>query len=293
MGGWLITLSSLAIAFANYQIPNCKKVFQNPVATFDLSALYKPDGSYTADDQYRFSSDLSRPFTYFFNVCGDVSELTENKLCVNDDGDNTAAAYQHVNGTIINEKKEECWQLGKAEEPKWSYIAGDNAGVGVSLTYEDGAPCRDSPTKKRNFTIEFSCMHEASAKPPVSAVYENQFCEYKVTFGTIWACPLECHTSDHSSVCGGHGICAVDTGTHKSRCFCNRGKGGVDCTQDVDDSPPSAHKTTTILAVVVLILLSALFAVAYILYVRIKKLNADDNPYGQFNDQVPLSASDQ
>jgi len=39
------------------------------------------------------------------------------------------------------------------------------------------------------------------------------------------------------------------------------------------------------LVTIVILLLMALFALAGVLYVRIKKLNSDDNPYGAFDDQ--------
>lgn len=43
---------------------------------------------------------------------------------------------------------------------------------------------------------------------------------------------------------------------------------------------------------IVLVLLVALLAIAGLLYRRIKKLNSDDNPYGAFEDQVPVNAAD-
>jgi len=182
-------------------------------------------------------------------------------------------------------EKKDCFALGLVKDPVWTYVSGDNAAVGVQLTYGAGVPCRDAPGKDRKFTIEFSCVHELTALPPVSTVHEDQFCEYKVTIESIWGCPTECHSADHSGVCGGHGICAVDTGTKRSRCFCNSGKGGSDCTQDVDRETASSGKVTAILVTFVILLLMALFGLAVVLYVRIKKLNSDDNPYGAFDDQ--------
>jgi len=162
--------------------------------------------------------------------------------------------------------------------------------VGVKLTYGSGIPCRDAPGKARKFTIELSCVHELSALPPVSTVHEDQFCEYRVTIESIWGCPTECHSSDHSGVCGGHGICAVDTGKGRSRCFCNLGKGGPDCALDVTPDTGSSGKVTAILVTIVILLLMALFALAGVLYVRIKKLNSDDNPYGAFDDKHAKSS---
>jgi hypothetical protein len=41
---------------------------------------------------------------------------------------------------------------------------------------------------------------QATALPPISTVYEDDFCEYKVTMESIYGCPMECHTSDHEHV---------------------------------------------------------------------------------------------
>lgn len=276
----------------------CTKDFKNPVASFDLSKLYKETGYYFANDTFMLAKDLvnERPFTYYFNVCGDVDEPDEEKLCHTDFDGTMSAAYQHVNGTKINGYKDECWSLGRAEAPEWSYVSGDNAAVGVQLKYAQGGDCRDSPGRERSFIIEFVCVHEATALPPISTVYEDDFCQYKVTMESIYGCPMQCHTSVHNKVCGGHGICAVDTGTKVSRCFCNEGYTGTDCltkTTDGLDAPPSTTSVTSILVTFVILLLIALFAIAGVLYVRIKKLNNDDNPYGAFEDQVPISASDE
>lgn len=255
----------------------CQKAFQSPTATFDLSKLNIPAG-YNSTDVYFRSSDHSRPFTYFFNVCNSTTLPPE---CT---GDKNTAAYQIVNNSLTN-RTNECYPLGSAAEAHWTYVSGDNAAVGVQLTYYAGAPCRDMPGSNRKFTIEFACVHELSALPPVSTVHEDQACAYKLTIESIWGCPTECHSADHSGVCGGHGICAVDTGTKRSRCFCNAGKGGPDCTLDVEVETGSSSKVTAILVTFVILLLMALVALAGVLYVRIKKLNSDDNPYGAFDDQ--------
>lgn len=273
----------------------CRKQFDVPKATFDLSALYQEKGRYLANDTFMLAKDLSRPYTYFFNVCGDVDEPDEVAMCHQNFSGTTSAAYQRVKGTDVNGNKDECWALGRAESPEWTYIPGDNAAVGVQLKYTGGGKCRDSPGKDRSFVIEFACIHEATALPAISTVYEDDFCEYKVTMESIYGCPLECHSGDHDKVCSGHGICAVDTGTRVSRCFCNEGRTGDDCmteTTDGLDQPPSSYSPTGVLVALTIILLLGLIVLAGVLHLKIKKLNADENPYGAFEDQMPMSARD-
>lgn len=291
LGLYLSALPAVVLS----EMQTCVKIFDKPKATFDLSALYQANGRYLANDTFMLAKDIQRPYTYFFNVCGDVDEPDEVAMCHNGTSLHTAAAYQHVNGSLSNGNKAECWPLGQAEKPVWSYIAGDNAAVGVQLAYEGGQDCRDVKDKQRKFIIQFSCIHEATALPPISTVYEDDMCEYKVTMESIWGCPTECHSEDHLTVCGGHGICAVDTGSLESRCFCNEGFTGPTCnavTKDGVDLPPPTGSVTSVLVVLVCLLLVALLGFSGVLYVKIKKLNAEDNPYGAFEDQVPISARD-
>jgi flagellar basal body-associated protein FliL len=58
----------------------------------------------------------------------------------------------------------------------------------------------------------------------------------------------------------------------------------------VEPETGSSGKVTAILVTIVILLLMALFALAGVLYVRIKKLNSDDNPYGAFDDQHAKSS---
>lgn len=284
-----VILSFLPVIVWSAEIP-CKHQFvDGPKATFDLSNLYLEDKAtpYMANDTYRFAQDLKRPFTYFFNVCGDVAEPDEVELCHTNFGGKTAAAYQHIPGNDQNKGEHECYSLGRAEAPEWKYIDGDNAAVGVQLKYTQGSACRDAAEeeKERSFIIELACVHEATALPFISTVYENDLCEYKVTMESIYGCPMECHTPSHDKVCAGHGICAMDTGTHQARCFCNAGFDGETC-EGLTTAVPKPQSSTHILSVLtgfVVVLLIGLLALAAVLYIKIKALNSGDYAYGQMN----------
>ena len=45
--------------------------------------------------------------------------------------------------------------------------------------------------------------------------------------------PIECHPNNKGQICSGHGICMTDESIEASRCFCNSGFKGEDCSKDV------------------------------------------------------------
>merc|ERR1712130_738914 len=102
----------------------------------------------------------------------------------------------------------------------------------------------------------------------------------------------ECHMNNHEKLCNGHGLCSIDPAPeiNKARCFCNKGKMGRDCTLEYKE-PPKPTNVTGILTAFVITLLVLLIALATLLYIKIKSLNSDQNPYGAFEDQSPVTAA--
>lgn len=264
----------------------CLWTSENPRATFDLTKLIMTEPRhYKAEDIY---AGVARPFWYYFNVCEDVEEPETDPAGICGDTTNVGA-FQVINKTNHNEA--ECVELGKVSEYKWDLIDGDNALMGVTLTYLYGKKCHTG--KERSFRINFKCTKLATTLPEISYVSEQgEWCQYEVDIETIHACPLECHLTSHDQLCNGHGLCSIDTSPeiNAARCFCNKGKQGDSCSQDFKE-PKQTTNVTGILIGLVIGLLVLLTAVSILLYVKIKALNADNNPYGAFEDQQPVSAS--
>jgi hypothetical protein len=294
VGAALVGLASMGLVEA---APQCRTVFSAPQATYDLSPLMKEHEHYFTKDAFE---DAGRPFYYYFNICDDTEEdrlplPPEDKNLCKAPGEAAtayAAAYQIINGTK-DHPYGECYRLGMASDMKWNLLDEADARVGVQLVYENGGLCPvGDGTKKRSFAINFRCIEEGTSLPPVSSVeegVEDDFCEYEVTVESIYGCPRECHQTDHSQLCSGHGVCAIDQTIGAARCFCNTGRGGDNC-EGAAEPPPEGSSATSVLMTLVIILLVALLGLAAVLYIKIKRLNTEDNPYGAFEDQVPNSS---
>ena len=74
--------------------------------------------------------------------------------------------------------------------------------------------------------------------------------------------PIECHPNSKGQICSGHGICMTDESIEASRCFCNTGFKGEDCSKDVGLSMTD-YVLIVDIAMVVVILLT--------MYVEVKK----------------------
>mmetsp|Transcript_24460 Transcript_24460/g.34533 ORF Transcript_24460/g.34533 Transcript_24460/m.34533 type:complete len:302 (-) Transcript_24460:37-942(-) len=288
-------VSLLGVAHA--ETDQCKPQFTEPVAaTFDLSSLIQgANKAIMANDTYYNSLANPRPFRYFFNVCDKLNDPHDENICSEKMTADTSA-FQIIDAA--GEKKEECMTLGQTEMRNWDLIdaENDNAAVGVKLTYKGGTECASASEGAekvyRSFAINFRCVSGPTTLSPISTVSETNKCEYDVTMTSIYGCPLECHSDDHNTLCNGHGVCAVDKSLKAARCFCNSGWSGDKCTDEseVEEGDESNSATSTLMTFAIIFLI-ALLGLAYVLYVRIKKLNADDNPYGAFDDQIPHTAS--
>jgi len=263
---------------------SCTWASENPKATFDLSSLIMTEPKhYRAEDTY---AGASRPFWYYFNICEDVEEPETNPPTICENLKN-AAAYQVINETEHNSAA--CVELGKITEYKWDLIDGDNALMGVSLTYMNGKKCKSG--KARSFKVNFKCTKLATSLPMMGVVVEEG-CDYSVDIETIHACPLECHMTSHEHLCSNHGLCSIDITPeiNGARCFCNEGKQGDVCDQEYKVKGSSTNVTGILIGFVIGLLI-LLMGLSVVLYIKIKALNADTNPYGAFEDQEPVTAA--
>lgn len=271
----------------------CTYSHGSPKATFDLGPLAKSVGSYMTTDTY---ARLTRPFDYYFNVCEGV-KTSPYKKCEEYDQLGSVTAYQIENGTIANGNKKRCYALGVKEKQTFEIIDSvetkNNAFLGVRVKYEGGTRCRKEGDTGRTFSINVRCVKEATTLKQLSSVSEDldEGCGYEVDMYSIYGCPTECHTSSHDKLCSGHGVCGIDTESNRARCFCNTGWTGDGCADEQDVTPgTSSASVNTTLIVFVVLLLVALLGLSYVLYGKIKALNADDNPYGALDDQNPQTA---
>jgi len=281
----------LLLAIVNGDVDQCTPSFVKPVkASFDLKGLIKGvNQAIKGNDTYYSSSINPRPFRYFFNVCEKLNDPHDEGLCTKNVSSDTSA-FQIIDG--VGDQKDKCMTLGKTQEREWELIdaENDNAAVGIKLTYKGGTACGED--KFRSFSINFRCVESGSTLAPISTVSEQTTCEYDVTMASIYGCPLECRSGNLLTTCSNHGVCAVDKSAKKARCFCNKGWSGKLCEDESEESEgDKSNSVTSTLVVLAILLLIALLGMAFILYRKIRKLNEEDTPYGQLQDQMPHTAS--
>jgi len=272
-------------------ITACTYKHSSPRASFDLTSLKKKTGFYFAKDTY---ARTARPFDYYFNMCAGIQQQQLPSVnCLADDKEDVVA-WQFENAS--DPKQQKCTALGRNKEKTFEILDSvetkNNALIGVRVLYEDGAECKGGA--KRKFAVNVRCVKEKTTLAPISTVSEDieEGCLYEVDIFDIAGCPTECHSKGHQELCSTHGVCGMDSGSNRARCFCNDGWGGDKCDEaEEESSGPSAGSVNSVLIVFVIILLALLLGLSYVLYGRIKALNADTNPYGAFEDQVPNSAS--
>lgn len=254
----------------------------SPEATFDLSPLTKKGGYFAKDTYVR----ASRPFDYYFNLCGSVPY--PDKICEEWEDMQPVAAFQLENATSNTPAK--CIALGKKNDVSYKLLHedGSNAAVGVQVVFEKGAKCNKEGESNRKFAINVRCVKEKTTLNFLSSVSEDldNGCEYEVDMYSIHGCPTECHSTSHDKLCSGHGVCAIDTEANKARCFCNAEWGGPDCAEAQSGGGPSSASVNTTLMVLTMLLLVALLVLSYVLYGKIKALNADDVPYNALDTEA-------
>lgn len=250
----------------------------------------------------------SRNFTYFFNVCAnipmDLNIFPRVKEC-----NTTSAGYNNPTiqqsgpsmafqfNNIPTAPSEQCHRLSGAASSTnigWALIDPTDPSIGFVMQYLGGDACYSAPPQntllgQRTLRLWFVCDNDHTNVPDDEMVLETPAtCVYDIYIKTIAGCPTGCPSplvmnskqELEASLCGSHGICGYDGGaaTRNSRCFCNDGWTGADCTQR-PSTPASGLSTLGGVLIGIGILLAMLIAGLVYLWLRIRALRLDPTAY--------------
>ncbi len=109
----------------------------------------------------------------------------------------------------------------------WGYFDNTDPSRGVSITYGGGDACPQQKT--RSLRIWLECVPDAYNVPDQELVVETNDCFYEIFAPSAYGCPTECPLNN-KQLCSNHGLCGFDSGMKKSKCFCNSGFSGADCS---------------------------------------------------------------
>jgi hypothetical protein len=197
-----------------------------------------------------------------------------------------AFQYNNVPGTPAIEQ---CHRLSApitagAPNNPLQYGLYDNANPsrGLWLQYTNGDNCGLSGVR-RSLKIWLLCDPDASSDISQELVVEAPgSCLYEIFVRTPYGCPAECAASKDpatgvTKLCNNHGFCEFDPIASNSRCFCNDGYGGADCSP-VAAAPQGLSSVGVGLICVGLFLTGTLGFLVY-LWSRIRSLRLDTSAY--------------
>lgn len=178
---------------------------------------------------------------------------------------------------------DQCHSLGAGlapgNNPSQSYLLVDpsNPSRGVGIKYSGGDSCAQNGPS-RSLTVWLQCEDDNSNKPDDEPVLETGSCAYEIFVKTLYGCPLECGGLTNGRLCTGHGICDYDTSVKSSRCFCNDGFSGDDCSISGAAGGSGLSALASVLIVVVIFLVGTLGFLGFLWY-RIRSLRLDPAAY--------------
>lgn len=260
-------------------------------ASYDLSGLMATQAS----GWYSFETIVppfpQKPFTdqYYYNFCQNLAAppvtspagKCKNSTVTGQPGN----MYQLRNGTAY--VTDDCHVVSVASNYSWSLVDSLNPARGVVLHHGAGDNCGSGGGEREVFITVLCKRH--GQEPRIGIVSEpfTNTCDYELTIESHAGCPVECPVVNEV-LCAGHGVCGPDNDLKTTRCYCNTGFGGADCSQavvpDTNTGSSGGGHATSVLVAFVIILTIALLAMAVVLYRKIKRLNADDSRYGQLTD---------
>lgn len=270
----------------------CKIDFGN--SSFNLYPLQTPAFYLVQDSRNNVGSSTN--YTYFFNVCGNTGFLPNYDLC-----NSTVPGSGYPGGPIINAPapayqlanfpvpdQDRCHRLGNDVTVPGNLVYGlydsSNPSRGVYVQYQNGDACPPlSRQTNRSMRLWLLCYDDAVNVPSSEVVLRNDAtCVYDIYVNSIYGCPTECAKvqdpdSGETRLCSGHGVCDFDRVLGTSRCFCNDGWGGSDCSGK--SSSTGGFSAAAGVLIFVSILLAALSAFLIFLWVRITRLRLDPAAY--------------
>jgi hypothetical protein len=270
--------------------------------SFNANPLKTTSFWYVNDNE---NNQNSRNFTYFFNVCGnipsDANVFPRTAACnttypgynyqnMPQSGPSMAFQYNNMDTSIYDK----CHRLaGSATSSNigWALIDPTNPSFGYVMQYLGGDQCYSqtgSLIGQRTLRLWFVCDKDFTNVPDDEVVLEApSTCVYDIYIKTIAGCPTGCPTPMvydpatkelTATLCGNHGICSYDGALKNSRCFCNDGWTGSDCTQ-LPSTPPTGLSTLGGVLIGIGILLALLIAGLVYLWLRIRALRLDPTAY--------------
>lgn len=174
--------------------------------------------------------------------------------------------------------------LPAAGSMAWGLYDTTNPSRGVTVQYLSGDSCPTSFGRTaRQLKLWLLCYDDATNIPDDETILENQVCAYDIFLKSAFGCPVQCPLfappgSQTRRICAGHGVCDFDAVRKNSRCFCNAGWGGDDCSQSVG-AAQRLSMAGVILIVVSFILVVMLALLAYLWIFKISKLRLDPTAY--------------
>jgi hypothetical protein len=157
-----------------------------------------------------------------------------------------------------------------------------NPSRGVSLQYTGGDSCGGTGGigKYRSLKLWLLCDPlQPSGVPDNELILEAPgSCLYEIFVRTTYGCPAECPiASGSAAVCNNHGFCEFDNVLKTSKCFCNDGYGGSDCSAPTQ--PTGGLSTVGGLLIAVCLFLFGTLGFLVYLWFRIRTLRLDPTAY--------------
>lgn len=274
--------------------PACNYNFGN--SSFNLQPLKLTAGFYHVNDDRNNQGSMN--YTYFFNVCNNIdfnaSFFPYPRDCNTTfpgPGGGTEAisapspAFQYANVPVPDSDK--CHRLGgdaaSGGNIQWGLYDINNPSAGVVIQYLGGDTCPNSGGKRRSLKLWLNCYNDQGSVPTDETVLESSMCTYDIFVNSALGCPAECPlvpSADGQSknLCARHGVCEYDRVLGNSRCFCNEGWAGNDCSQVAQAPPSGLSAVGGVLLGVSLLLVSTLGFLVY-LWRRIRGLRLDPSAY--------------
>jgi len=265
-------------------------------STFNLRPLQSATGIQVNDAS---NNAGSINYTYVFNLCANLDPIVSrlplacNATCggvganCNSLTSGPAPAFQ-LNNVPNMPLVEQCHRLGAQLTPgapsnplQYGLYDVTNPSRGLVMQYTGGDSCGGSPNL-RSLKLWLLCDPGASGDISQELVVEAPgSCIYEIFVRTPYACPAECAVNKDANgntvLCNNHGFCEYDPIASNSRCFCNDGYGGSDCSPA---SPPAAGLSNVGIGLVCVgIFLTGTLGFLVYLWSRIRSLRLDTSAY--------------
>jgi hypothetical protein len=269
-------LGALAAGFCTFNPGNSSFNLQ----PFQAQTYYKVQDS--------SNNVASRNYTYFFNFCTNVDPTIlpgmAAEYCNNTYPGGVGLpgpAFQYANFPVPT--TEFCHRLGAPVDTttvNYGLYDNDNPSRGLYIQYTGGDSCGGSAS--RSLKVWLLCDPDAVGIPDTELVEETQMCAYEIFVRSAYGCPAECPivqdpVRNIPVLCGTHGLCDFDAAIGTSRCFCNGGFEGKDCTTPT--VPPPALSAVGAVLIAVGIFLAMTLGFLVYLWMRIRSLRLDPTAY--------------